>query len=243
MPTTCEPDGRVGNIPVVTCIMPTANRRRFVPHALECFGRQDYPHLELVILDDGGDEVADLMPADPRVRYVRLACRQQIGVKRNTACELALGDVIVHWDDDDWSAPHRVSAQVEALAANGADVCGLSRLYFYEPATDRAWEYRYPIDGRPWVYGATLCYTKAFWRRNPFPEIRVGEDTRFVWSNRPARIRVLDDCGLFVATIHSANTSPKYVGDSRWRSSGVAELCAVAGQRWAAYRAAVTGAR
>jgi len=225
--------------PDVTCIMPTCNRRRFVPQAIDCFLRQDYANLELLVLDDGAVDVADLMPADPRVRYVRLPCRQFIGAKRNTACDLAAGDIIVHWDDDDWSADTRVSEEVRALEASGADVCGMSRLFFYEPAGDRAYEYVYPADSRPWVYGATLCYTKAFWRRNPFPDIRLGEDTRFVWSNCPARLHVIDDRNLFVATIHSGNTSPKHVSDQRWRLCQVSDVRAIAGDGWAQYRRAL----
>ena len=50
--------------PLVSCIMPTADRRRFVPLAIQNFLQQDYPNRELVILDDGQDSVADLAPAD-----------------------------------------------------------------------------------------------------------------------------------------------------------------------------------
>lgn len=235
------PAASASDWPLVTCVMPTCNRRRYVPHAIDCFLRQDYPRLELLIVDDGADEVGDLMPADPRLRYVRLASRQQIGVKRNTACELAAGDVIVHWDDDDWSADSRVSDEVQALVSSGADLCGLSRVLFFEPATGRAWEYTYPADGRPWVYGATLCYTKAFWRRNPFPDIQFGEDTRFVWSNSAQQIRTLDDRRFFVGTIHGGNTSPKQTHDRRWRLCTAADAQSVIGDRWDAYRRAVGG--
>jgi hypothetical protein len=31
------------DLPLVTCIMPTANRRAFVPEAIRCFQQQDYP--------------------------------------------------------------------------------------------------------------------------------------------------------------------------------------------------------
>jgi len=40
--------------------MPTANRREFIPQALALFAVQDYPHTELIILDDGEDSVAEL---------------------------------------------------------------------------------------------------------------------------------------------------------------------------------------
>jgi glycosyltransferase involved in cell wall biosynthesis len=49
--------------------MPTANRRRFVPEAIRLFLAQDYEEKELVVLDDGEDAIADLIPDDPRIRY------------------------------------------------------------------------------------------------------------------------------------------------------------------------------
>ena len=39
--------------PLVSCIMPTYNRREFVPLAIRYFLRQDYANKELIIIDDG----------------------------------------------------------------------------------------------------------------------------------------------------------------------------------------------
>src|SRR4051794_36348973 len=91
--------------PLISCIMPTYNRRAYVPRAIEYFLRQDYPNKELIIVDDGTDPVSDLVPADERIRYIRLNVKQPIGTKRNLACQEARGSIIIHWDDDDWHAP------------------------------------------------------------------------------------------------------------------------------------------
>ena len=216
--------------------MPTCNRRLFVPFAIEDFLRQDYPDRELIILDDGMDAIGDLMPVDSRIRYIRLDRKHSIGAKRNIACEEARGDIIVHWDDDDWAAPWRVRHQVAALSAVGADLCGLDTVVFYEPAADRSWEYVYPRGGRPWVYGATLCYTKAFWRKNPFPQVSVGEDTRFVWASRAQRMLALPANDFYVGLIHSGNTSPKRTGDSRWHAVDNTMIAARLGERREHYR-------
>jgi glycosyltransferase involved in cell wall biosynthesis len=202
----------------ISCLMPTCDRRAFVQRAIAQFLAQDYEPRELIVLDDGEQPVADLMPDDSRVRYVREERKSPIGVKRNRLCELARGEVIVHWDDDDWNAPWRVSHQVERLLASGADICGLDRPLFYDPAERRAWQYIYPPTASPWVYGATLCYTKAFWRRNPFPPIGVGEDSQFVWAATHKKILRLDDPTFFVGIIHPGNTSPKQTYGSRWRA-------------------------
>lgn len=221
--------------------MPTRGRRRFVPHAIACFLQQDYPRLELVIADDGDDPIEDLVPPDARIRYVRMPRSPRIGGKRNQACAQARGEIIAHWDDDDWSAPWRVSYQVQALVETGADICGLGHILFYEPAAGRAWQYVYPPEGRPWVHGATLAYRASFWRRNPFPDIHVGEDTRFVWSERGQCVRRLERQDFFVGTIHGGNTSPKQTGDRRWRAMPGAEITRAMGAGWDAYRRA-TGA-
>ncbi len=212
---------------LVSCLMPTANRRRFVPRAIARFLAQDYAGCELLIVDDGEDRVADLVPADPRVRYLPLERRTVLGVKRNLACEAARGDILVHWDDDDWSASWRVRYQVEPLAAARADVCGLDRVLFYDAVSQDGWEYTYPRGGAPWVYGATLAFTKAFWRRNPFPPLGVGEDSRFLWAPVPKRVLALDDASWFVATVHASNTSRKQTRGHRWRPYPAAALRAL----------------
>lgn len=195
--------------PLVSCIMPTADRRRFVPHAIHYFQAQDYRNRELIVLDDGQDAVADLMPDDPRVRYVRLDRRHALGAKRNLACEAARGELIAHWDDDDWHAPHRLSYQVGALLRADAQVCGTQALLFYDAANAKAWEYRYPPGHRFWLAGGTLCYRRAFWRNHPFPAVDVGEDARFVWSGPAAQMIALPDHCFYVAMIHPHNVSPK----------------------------------
>jgi glycosyltransferase involved in cell wall biosynthesis/SAM-dependent methyltransferase len=217
---------------LVSCIMPTANRRRFVQSAIAQFLAQDYPEAELVILDDGDDPVSDLIPSHPSLRYLRTPRHRSLGVKRNVACEASRGDIILHWDDDDWYAPHRIRIQVEALQASGAELCGIDRPLFFDPRTPAGWEYVYPPGSVPWVYGATQCYHRDYWRAHPFADMNVGEDTHFAAVVRPGQLCVLSDNRFFVALVHTANTSPKHVRDPRWRPFHVAVLRALTGPDW-----------
>jgi glycosyltransferase involved in cell wall biosynthesis len=187
-----------------------------VPQAIRNFLRQTYTNLELLIVDDGTDAVGDCVPDDRRIRYLRPGQKLNTGAKRNYACGQAAGEFIVHWDDDDWYPDWRVRAQVNALLKEGADLCGSSRVSYYEPATDRAWEYKYTGPGKAWVAGNTLAYRKSFWERNGFPEIQVGEDSRFVWSRADKTVRDMDDASLCVAMIHEGNTSRKVTRGSFW---------------------------
>lgn len=223
--------------PLVTCIMPTADRRAFVPQAIRYFLRQDYQNRELVVVDDGADPVADLMPSDPRIRYMRLIGKHTIGAKRNEACQAARGQIIVHWDDDDWNASWRVSHQVESLLAAPADLCGVDTLLFCDPGRGQAWRYVYPGGSKPWLAGGTLCYTKAFWRANPFPEISLGEDTRFVWAPAVKKILTLGERLFYVAFIHPGNSSPKRPGALPWHPYSLEEIQKLLGADWAFYTA------
>jgi glycosyltransferase involved in cell wall biosynthesis len=71
--------------PLVFCTMPTFDRRNFLPRAITYFKRQDYPNKQLIIVDDGTDSVADLIPSDERIQYIRLPQRAEPGVATITA--------------------------------------------------------------------------------------------------------------------------------------------------------------
>lgn len=222
--------------PLVSCIMPTSDRRGFVPQAIRCFLRQDYPNLELLVVDDGTDPVRDCVPESERIRYLRLDQKLTIGAKRNFACEHARGEFVVHWDDDDWYPPWRVRVQVSALIDRGADLCGSSRVFYYDAATERAWEYRYASSETAWVAGNTLAYRKRFWEHHKFPHIQVGEDTRFVWNAARKTICDLTEPTLCVAMVHSGNTSPKETGGACWHAQSSEPLRALLGDDIYFYR-------
>jgi glycosyltransferase involved in cell wall biosynthesis len=84
------------NTPLISCIMVTRNRRRFVLLAMHNFLRQDYELRELIVVNDGDDPVTDLMPQDVRLRYVRLDRKQAVGAMRNVACRLASIDLLFY---------------------------------------------------------------------------------------------------------------------------------------------------
>ncbi len=214
--------------------MPTANRRQFIPGAIARFLAQDYENAELVILDDGEVAVADLVPAHEKIRYVRTGKHRTLGDKRNRAAAAARGEILLHWDDDDWYAPERIRLQVDALVQSGADVCGAGRVFFIDPRRCAAWEYIYP-HGRntaPWVYGATLCYRRSYWQAHPFAALQVGEDTQFAATVPAERLHVMARSDFYVALIHAGNTSPKQVHGQRWQQADFSAVTARTGAFW-----------
>lgn len=225
-----------GALPLISCVMPTADRRALIPRAIRHFQRQDHPARELVILDDGNDPIGDLVPADPRIRYQASARRLVLGAKRNALCEAARGSLIVHWDDDDWSAPHRLRYQLRELARSGADVSGAASQLYLDPRVPRAWRYTHPAPERArWAAGNTLCYTVERWRRNPFPELAIGEDSRFLDGDRQQRLHILPDWRFVVGLIHGRNASPKRTDSAWWHPVPVAEVQRALGDDAASY--------
>src|ERR1700689_622660 len=103
--------------PLVSCLMPTTEARReyWFPKAVECFVAQSYPNLELVVVADTPHVSATIGSVMGRAVTVLCGKWKTLGDKRNAGCVAAHGEYIVHFDDDDWSAPGRVAAQVKTL--------------------------------------------------------------------------------------------------------------------------------
>ena len=155
---------------MVSCIMPTRDRRNYVSQAIKYFLRQDYGPRELVVLDDGRNAISDLVPADPRIRYVRLTTAVPLGAKRNMGCELAAGQLIAHWEDDDWAAASRLSTQVRALLSGTADACVIDSVYHYDITRGRAWQ---ESPGK--TMSGTLVYRRELWQRRPYDSVDQGD--------------------------------------------------------------------
>jgi glycosyltransferase involved in cell wall biosynthesis len=232
---TGQTAGGADAMPLVSCIMPTHNRRGFVPTAIRAFMQQDFPERELIVVDDGTDPVEDLIPADPRIRYLRRPPKMSVGAKRNLACEQANGSLIAHWDDDDWHAPWRLSYQVGSLLAQQADLCGLDTLWLFDPLKNQGWQFRYTAPGRRWLAGGSFCYRRTLWERHRFANIFDGEDTQFVTGVTRARVMRLDRTDFYLARIHGGNTNAKRPGTTYWHAVPVDTIRAMLGADFAPF--------
>jgi len=206
--------------------MPTRNRRPFVSQAIWYFLRQDYPERELIIVDDGEDVVADLVPNDARIRYMRLVRRLPLGAKRNIACDLSNGELIAHWDDDDWIAPQRLSTQVQQMLAADALVCGVSDVLHFRLRSGDAWSFDLPNGSPPWVAGGTPLYRRTVWTDHHFREITGGEDWEFFQQVPTERIQALTDSSFYIKLIHPGNTTARNLADPCWQRHPIHEVTA-----------------
>ena len=211
-------------MPLISCILPTYNRRGFLPHAIHYFLRQDHPEKELLVVDDGPDAVGDLIPADPRIRYIRLPQKITLGAKLNLCCAEARGPLIAQWDDDDWYGSDRLSRQMEALSRTNADVCGISDLLYLDLGRGGGHRYVYPPHERPWLLGASLFFRRELWERNRFVEVDVGMDALFVWATPPDKVHALSEPRFAVHLIHHSNVSPKSPQGAWWSDHPISDI-------------------
>lgn len=199
----------MNDTPLVSAIMPVYGQREMVECALASYLSQDWPNKELIVIDDSPEGMFDLnlFLSVPSITYSNLAERMKIGPKRNLACEHASAEIIVHFDSDDWSAPSRITDQVERLLASGKSVSGYHSMLFWDGV--EAFKYNGSDD---YSLGSGLCYRKSFWQTHPFvPEgPRSWEDNVFVQAARNENQIVAVDAGnRMVARIHPGNTCPK----------------------------------
>src|SRR5208337_1580516 len=171
--------------PLVSCLMPTYNRREFIPRAIQCFLSQDYPNLELIILEDGPDSIKDLLPDDPRIKYTHSpADKHNHGTKMNICMERARGEYAIVFDDDDWYTSNRVSRQIVPMIGNpDLAVTGTSTLYYYKHGENKAYCYISP-KAVGWL--ASIAIRKAEWERHRFDAIGAGADFNFQRKVPPA---------------------------------------------------------
>lgn len=218
----------------ITCVMPTRDRHAFIPGAVKCFLEQDYPgDLDLIILDDSPhplfrvtdypDAIASRQNRQIRWKWQDPAGKPaSTGAKRNAVNYLAHdADVIIHWDDDDWSHPSRVTTQIEFLLASGKHVVGYHSLLYWDTKSATGYRYDDPTF-RPHAAGSSLCYYRDHWLYfNKFQDREVAEDFVFcVMANRNGNLASQDGGQMLVARSHGANTCTPNFGTKKYPQVG-----------------------
>lgn len=105
-------------LPLVSIIMPTFNRRVRLAHAVASVLGQTHDRTELVVINDAGEDVEDVIASvDPtgRVTYLRLPQKRGPAGARNLGLAVARGDYLGFLDDDDELDPHHVASLVAEL--------------------------------------------------------------------------------------------------------------------------------
>jgi glycosyltransferase involved in cell wall biosynthesis len=117
----CQPmkvlkDNKLG--PLVTVLISTYNRPRYLRQALDSIFRQTWPNIEIILVRDGGLPVRDAIAEyldDPRLTFIDRSQNCGLPYSFNEALSRARGEYICYLGDDDIFYPFHVQTLLEAM--------------------------------------------------------------------------------------------------------------------------------
>ena len=182
-------------LPNVSILMPTYNRRDFLPLILINVVNMDYPtnKLELVIYDDHptnplfiNDSEIDQVRRQTNIsiKYIYDKSRHlTIGSKRNRLVKASSYNICINMDDDDLYFPSYIRYSVDTLLDNKAGLVGSPEMLFTYPNDN------YKISGikcreKRQIHEASMCFKKKYWRNmSGFNNTSLGEGTKMIQGN------------------------------------------------------------
>ena len=115
---------------LVSVVIPTYNRRRFISGTVDSVLAQTYREVEVVVVDDGStDGTGELLKSrytnEPRFRYIWQQNAER-AVARNRGIRESKGDYIAFLDSDDRWLPSKLEKQMELLSSRPEMVMALA---------------------------------------------------------------------------------------------------------------------
>ncbi len=105
--------------PLVSVIIPSYNCQQYIAETIACVLAQDYPAIELIVVDDGSSDqtLPIIQTFGDRLKLIQ---QQNTGVcaARNRGIQEASGVFLCLLDHDDYWFPDKLSRQVNALLNN-----------------------------------------------------------------------------------------------------------------------------
>jgi hypothetical protein len=205
------------DLPSVSVITVTKDRRSFLPLAKYCFLAQSYPEdkIEWVIVDDGKDQIKDMVSDLPNVTYVLCDDREggwTIGAKRNLGIEHAKHDVLVMMDDDDVYPNNSVVTRVAMmLAGPKTRSCVFSTtIPCFDIHESKSFMNVPPntLSMADRVSEATMAFTRDFWKNKQFPDQQIAEAGAFI-RGREQMCREVSPQDVIVSLTHKKTTSSR----------------------------------
>jgi len=120
--------------PHIVCACVTEDRPEFIPWLLWNYHKQTYVNKSLLIIDSSLEVPAFKTDKTGWVTLHGVAHGMSVAAKRNLALDLAQGDAISWFDDDDWQHPQKL----ELAAQSGLPLFGAARAWFYNIFTGEA---------------------------------------------------------------------------------------------------------
>jgi glycosyltransferase involved in cell wall biosynthesis len=117
--------------------MATYNRAHFIAETLQSIQNQTFTNWECLIIDDGGNDntleiITPILNDDSRFSFHRRTPIYQKGLPgtRNYGLDLAKGEYIIFFDDDDIVHPDNLKIVVAVIKSNNTDFCHYQKQSF-----------------------------------------------------------------------------------------------------------------
>lgn len=193
--------------PLVSAIMLTRNRFKFLKGAIDDFVKQDYEHKELVIVNSGSflyrKRVKKLLVGiNATVVHIETP-PLSIGELRNLAIKACSGEYCMTFDDDDYHHPQRMSKQIDICLRSNVDATMLKNFIASMNGDRYLCNFKHGLEG-------TILFKKP--ERVHYMNISQGEDTYFVKELKENKynIIVLDEPHeMYEYRFHGKNTVSK----------------------------------
>ena len=122
-------------VPLVTVILTTYNRRHHLIRSLGSVLNQQYPNIEIIVVNDGGYCVKDIINNIDNshcVNYIELGTNHGLAGARNQGLRLSTGDYICFLDDDDYFENNHIELLISNIQKNNIDVLYSNSKRVYE---------------------------------------------------------------------------------------------------------------
>lgn len=101
--------------PLVSIIIPVYHQAYELGLALDSIQKQTYPNIEIIVIDDDGDQgVMDIVETRENITIYQQT-NQGAPVARNKGFELSKGEYIIFWDADIVAKPEMIEKMVKKL--------------------------------------------------------------------------------------------------------------------------------
>lgn len=208
------------DLPTVSILTPTYNRKVFTDLMLRNWNSIDYPRdkLEWIIVDDSdnGKELDENLFKGKNIRYIRFKQKLPLGKKRNFVASLAKNEILVHMDDDDFYPSESVIARVKTIILSKDKQCvGCTKTLCYDLINDQTFEAYDPSDTDPnlpcTISESSLAYTKNFWKYQQYNNSdKFAECIEFI-MDRHHQIITIPYIFVITQLSHSKNTVQRFV--------------------------------
>jgi GT2 family glycosyltransferase len=121
-PRECAQLTFAADAPLVSVVVATYNRPELLCETLTAIERQTYPALEIIVVNDAGSDVREVVARFPRARLIDQPQNRGPAAARNRGLADARGTFVILFDDDDEMFPDHIAALANALLVSGLDV-------------------------------------------------------------------------------------------------------------------------